>query len=329
MTLSSRGRRIEGCALIRNALDLALEHDKPSAALRAYYNLADLTAQRDRYLESSQLAQAGLALARRVGNRYWEWSFLGFAYPSFALGDWDDVLARVEGLPEDDWSQGRIAVATLLTSIVPVSVNRGHLEIARRNTRLFSELEASPDLQEQSQVHFAEAALLLAGGDKVAALRSAQRSLDTRHANGIAFEAVKESFVVAVDAALALGDVSRADQLLSIVDALPPGHAPQFLHAQCARLRARLAAGRLAADEAERLFRHATDLFRNLAFPFYLAVVLLEHGEWLVAHERKDEAEALLAEARKLFARLEASPWLERLEQLVPQGRGAAVASPL
>ncbi|MFN2628387.1 MAG: AAA family ATPase [Gaiellaceae bacterium] len=316
MILSAGGRRIEGAALIRNALDLALEHDKPSAALRAYYNLADLTAQLDRYQDSNELAQAGLSLARRIGNRYWEWSFLGFAYPSFALGDWDDVLARAEWLPEEDWSQGRIAVATLLTSIVPVNVNRGHLEIARRNTKLFSELETSPDVQEQSQVHFAEAALLFAQGENVHALRSAERALETRHANGIAFEAVKESFVVAVEAALALGEVSRAEELLSIVDALPPGHAPQFLHAQASRFRARLAAARDAADEADRLFRRAAALFRELAFPFYLAMVLLEHAEWLVTQEPREEADPLLVEAHQLLERLEASPLLERVERL-------------
>jgi class 3 adenylate cyclase/tetratricopeptide (TPR) repeat protein len=313
--LSSRGRRIEGSALNRNALDLALEHDKPSAALRAYYNLADLTAQLDRYKESNELAQAGLSLARKVGNRYWEWSFVGLSYPSFALGDWDDVLTRAEGLPEEDWSQGRIAVATLLTSIVPVNVNRGDVEIAKRNTTLFSELEASPDLQEQSQVHFAEATLLLAQGDNAGALRSAEKSLETRHANGIAFEAVKESFVVAVEAALALGDLSRAEELISIVSALPPGHAPQFLHAQSTRFRARLAAGHLATEETDRLFRRAASLFRELAFPFYLAVVLLEHGEWLTQEQNAD-AEPLLTEAHQLFGRLKASPWLDRVARL-------------
>jgi predicted ATPase/class 3 adenylate cyclase len=327
MILNARGRKIEGTALIRNALDLALEHDKPSAALRAYYNVADLTAQLDRYQESNEFAQAGLSLARKVGNRYWEWSFLGFAYPSFALGDWDDVLARADGLPEEDWSQGRIAVATLLTSIVPVNVNRGHVETAKRNTRLFSELEASPDLQEQSQVHFAEAALLFAQGENARALRSAERSLETRHANGIAFEAVKESFAVAVEAAFALGDLSRAEELVSIVDGLPHGHSPQFLQAQSSRFRARLAAGRVAAEEADRLFRRAAGLFRELAFPFYLALVLLEHGEWLVTQERKEDAEPLLAEAHQLFERLEANPWLERVERLAAPGRVTAVAS--
>jgi hypothetical protein len=34
---------------------------------------------------------------------------------------------------------------------------------------------------------------------------------------------VKESFVVAVEAALALDDVGRTEELMTLVDTLPPG----------------------------------------------------------------------------------------------------------
>src|SRR5438094_1376510 len=87
VVLFARGRTTEGVGLIRNALELALEYDKPSAALRAYYNLADQTVQMDQARKSAEFARDGLTLARRVGNRYWEWALLGFAYPLFALGE--------------------------------------------------------------------------------------------------------------------------------------------------------------------------------------------------------------------------------------------------
>jgi tetratricopeptide (TPR) repeat protein len=119
---------------------------------------------------------------------------------------------------------------------------------------------------------------------------------------------------VAVEAALALDEVSRAEELLAVVDALPLGISPQFLQAHSARFRARLAARRGDLDEADRLFRRGAGLFRELGFPFYLAVTLLEQGEWLVAQGRRDEAEPLLVEAREIFERLEAKPWLERLD---------------
>jgi class 3 adenylate cyclase/tetratricopeptide (TPR) repeat protein len=191
VVLHTRGRRTEGSALLWKALEVALEHDKPSAALRAYYNLADTMAQVDRLEESGELARNGLELARKVGNRYWEWSFLGFAYPLFARGAWADAIGREKDLPAEDWTRVRIAFATLLTTIIPTRFHRGELQEARRFRSLFPELEASADLQEQAQVHFAEATLHAAEGHFGEALQNALAALDTRETNGIAYEAAK------------------------------------------------------------------------------------------------------------------------------------------
>ena len=66
-------------------------------------------------------------------------------------------------------------------------------------------------------------------------------------------------------------------------------------------------------------------MFRELAMPFPMAVALLEHGEWLAANGREDEAGPLLDEARAIFERLRAAPWLERVDKLVV-GRVETVA---
>jgi ATP/maltotriose-dependent transcriptional regulator MalT len=124
--------------------------------------------------------------------------------------------------------------------------------------------------------------------------------------------------------------VSKAESLIATVDALPAGRYPQLLRAQTARFRAQLAARRDDAPEAERLFKGAAGLFRELAVPFYLAVTELESSEWLVAQGRSDEAEPLLAEACEIFKRLQAKPWLERLGQLstsVPDSEAATAGS--
>jgi hypothetical protein len=47
--------------------------------------------------------------------------------------------------------------------------------------------------------------------------------------------------------------------------------------------------------------------------PFWLAVTLVEHGEWLIDQGHAPEAEPLLREARAIFEQLKAGPWLERL----------------
>ncbi len=60
-------------------------------------------------------------------------------------------------------------------------------------------------------------------------------------------------------------------------------------------------------------FATAASRFRELEMPFWLALTELEHAEWLIGEGRADEAEPLLAEAREIFERLKATPWLERV----------------
>jgi hypothetical protein len=55
-------------------------------------------------------------------------------------------------------------------------------------------------------------------------------------------------------------------------------------------------------------------MFRELETPFWLAVALLESAEWLVNEGRAEDAKPLLDEARELFERLRATPWLSRVE---------------
>jgi hypothetical protein len=50
---------------------------------------------------------------------------------------------------------------------------------------------------------------------------------------------------------------------------------------------------------------------------FYLAVTQLEYAEWLARQGRAEAAEPLLTEAREIFERLGARPWLERAAQPV------------
>jgi tetratricopeptide (TPR) repeat protein len=102
---------------------------------------------------------------------------------------------------------------------------------------------------------------------------------------------------------------------------LRPADRGPFLEAQAERFRARLAAARGQADEAERGFKRGTALLREIAARFWLAVVLLEYGEWLAQAGRAEEAAPLLEEARETFERLEAKPWLERLDALGAQRR--------
>jgi class 3 adenylate cyclase/tetratricopeptide (TPR) repeat protein len=312
LLLNARGRKKEALVLLAHALETAIEHDRPSAALRAYYNLSELRSQADRYEEAADTVAAGLTFARRVGNRYWEYSFLGAVYAFFALGRWDELVDMTSELPEEQWSELRNPFYGLLGAGVQVSVHRGLMAEAERIVTLLGELDTSADVQERGCYCLGASRLALAQGDPARALRLAETAWTAWDLNGFGHEAVKEPFVIAVEAALALDDLAKAEELLAVVEPLPLGRQPQFLRAQASRFRGRLAALRQDVEEAERGFKGAAGLFREIAVPFYLAVVELEHAEWLSEQGRRDESEPLLVEAREIFGRLGATPWLER-----------------
>jgi hypothetical protein len=110
--------------------------------------------------------------------------------------------------------------------------------------------------------------------------------------------------------------------------ALLPGEHSRFLDAHHARLSARLSSKRNTGGVEQR-FNRAIELFRELAIPFWLAVSLLEYGEFLESQRRHGEAEPLLKEARETFERLHARPWLERVAFAAspPASRVAPTAS--
>jgi class 3 adenylate cyclase/predicted ATPase len=315
IVLFSEGRRLEGIALMRVALDTALEHDKPSSALRASYNLADTLAQIDRYGEAAEVVRNGLAQARRVGNRYWELSFLGQLYSFLALGEWDEALAMFAALPADEWEQTRAAFSVTPLVLATINGSRGETDSLQPLLNEFAAMETSGDEQERSAFKCALARALLVTGDPEAALRHAEEAFASREHFGVSAEQVKESFVAACEAALAVGDGAKVAELVAVVDDFPPGISTHFLQAQSSRFRAQLARSS-DAEEADRLFKRATGLLRELSVPFYLAVVQTEHAELLTSLGRAGEADPLLAEARETFEQLRAAPWVERVDAL-------------
>jgi len=113
--------------------------------------------------------------------------------------------------------------------------------------------------------------------------------------------------VDALEAALALGDSASAQALLAFIDGLSPGTRPPYLEAQAHRFRARMAGDAVGSELAVRLFR-------DLEIPFMLGVTLLEHAELT-------GSETSRAEAREIFERLGASPWLERASATASQAQ--------
>jgi class 3 adenylate cyclase/tetratricopeptide (TPR) repeat protein len=314
LIVSFSGRTEQALALLKHALELALEHDLTAAALRAYNNLGDLLDRADRYEEAIALQRQGLALARKAGYRVNEWRLIGelSAYLSLT-GQWTEAFELASEVPTEQLSRNAIAVSYTL---VTLAVERGQIEEARQIVALLSELEDSADVQERGTYAASRARVLRAEGRLADALASSLEAIRLSEllGGGTVGAEAKIAFEIALDSALLLGRYEEVDELLARIDSIPPGRRPPSLRGQSARFRARLAAARGEHDGVEQGFKTAAGIFREHGLTFPLAVTELEHGKWLVEQGRSDEAEPLLTEAREIFERLEATPWLERVQ---------------
>jgi class 3 adenylate cyclase/tetratricopeptide (TPR) repeat protein len=304
--LASRRRSEEAFALLKHSLEVALEHDLAEDVSTCYFILSDRCFRLDRYADALGYLDEGLTFDRRTGNRRYEWASLAErCYPLLMLGRWDEVLATRNEFTEEQFNSGGV-VLSLLQAGVEIHCQRGELDDARQLFSRFARLEDSTDVQDRSTHLAVTAALRRAEGRLEEALEAGAATIETAAILGPAFQGVKHGVVDALESALALGDTARAAELLAFVDGLTPAVLPPYLDIHALRLRARLAgdASGLAAAAAR---------FRALAVPFWLAVTLLEHVEALGGGPA---AERPLAEAREIFERLEATPWLERVAQI-------------
>jgi class 3 adenylate cyclase/tetratricopeptide (TPR) repeat protein len=309
----TRERVEEGVGLIKHALEVALNNDLPGAAIRAYNNLAFWTGGVDRHEEELRYEQDGLETSRRIGNRQWEKTLTtGQLPPLTYLGRWDETIAITNELIESEGEGVALGIASDLTYPMLVHVARGELAEADALMSSIALAEDSELIQDIAGLAYCRAALLRVKGDYAGALAEAERSFETRSTLGIAHQTVKEAFVEVVEAALGLGDPAKAEDLVGLVDSKLPGRFPPFLLAHQARFWARIAQARGEADGVDAGFKSAAGMFRELSMPFWLAVTMLEHGEWLTGQGRSAEAEPLLGESGAIFDRLEARPWIDR-----------------
>ena len=167
-------------------------------------------------------------------------------------------------------------------------------------------------MQDRSTYLAARAALRRAEGRFAEALADGAATIETGTTLGGDFQGVKHGVIDALEAALALGDTASAHELLGFIDGLSPGIRPPFVEAQAHRFRARM-----ARDAAGLVL--AARQFRELEIPFSVGVTLLEHAE-LTGNE------ASRVDAREIFERLRASPWLERASANVLEGQSQVPA---
>jgi class 3 adenylate cyclase/tetratricopeptide (TPR) repeat protein len=313
----------EARGLFQLALDTAVRIEAFTNAAVAATNLSDLALQRDRFEESLSYLEQALELSRRIGARQNEWFALSeMTYGLTMLGRWEEALVRLDEVPEEQLGVLSNLISPA-TSVLELYLHRGQIDQARQLLARYDGWGRSGDAQADSGYHAALAAVRFAEGDQGAAVTAGEQAFAARDSQGITAQSVKLGFLHAVEGALALGDRAKVEELLEIVEALPPGLSAPFFEATAQRFRARLAGDDPGAD---RHFTAAAAQFRRADMPFYLAVVQLEHGEWLTARGRPDDAQSLLVEARETFEHLQARPWLERVDGVLPGAQAEVLA---
>jgi class 3 adenylate cyclase/tetratricopeptide (TPR) repeat protein len=294
----SRGHEEMAIALQKRGLELALEHNLIEDVTNFYFILSDSCFRHDRYRGALEYLEQSLALARKIGNRPWEWSVLAEqTYPQWLLGRWDDVVETAAGFGEEQVNAGGV-VLSLLQAGADVLIQRGELDEARALYALFGRLDGTADVQERGAYAAVTAALRRAEGRLDEALAAGETALSVADVFGPRFQGVKHGFVDALEAALALGDTEKAEELYAFVDRMTPAQRPAFLDIHVQRLRAR------TAGDADGL-RSAVARFRELEAPFWVAVTLLELAELTGDGPAREEAQ-------EIFDALRARPWIER-----------------
>jgi class 3 adenylate cyclase len=306
--LTSRRHDEEAFALTKHALEIALANDLPEDVSTCYFLLSDRCFRADRYADALGYLDESLTFDRRTGNRRFEWATLAErCYPLQMMGRWDEVLATREEFTEEQFNSGGVLLS-MLQAGVEIYCRRGALDEARRLLSQFARLEESSDVQDRGCYLATVAALARADGKLEEAVEAGIETLSTVETMGPSFQAVKHGIVDALEAALALGDSGRAEEIFGFIDGLTPGVRPPYLDAHAQRLRARV------AGDAKGL-ESAAARFRALGIPFWLGVTLLEQAD---ASGNTEEARRLRSEAGEIFERLGATPWVERAAVPVP-----------
>ena len=307
------GRFVEARLLLEGAVELARERELSWPWFRAAGNLSVALQDSDRYAECIELIASIETRARQLGDREnLAGTRLGAIGILVTVGRWDDALSRedeAEMLQASRWARSE------LVTIARIRCERGELAEAERLLDTYDYARTAEQAELAAMFQHCQARVLRAKGRAQEALAAAERGLAFRDELSFTSLHIKFNVVEALEAVLALGDLDRAEELLGVVEALHRGEVTPLLRGHATRFRALLDARQDRTDTVDENFLTAEALFREHGIPFYLACTQLEHGEWLLEHDRADDAQPLLAEARETFERLRAAPWLERTDR--------------
>jgi class 3 adenylate cyclase/tetratricopeptide (TPR) repeat protein len=299
----------ESVGLMRQALVLADESGDERGVLRACMNLSYLLSLAGRLSEAEEVIERGIALARRRGDRARERGLATNLVSTYLVsGRWDDAERVADELPEEGRIISDPVQASMMLDIAVVALRRGDTEKVRELATEYATWDETAYAQAMGVRTWARTLVAQAENRHDDALAESLDGLrdPSLNASRVGVELMLQH---GGDSALAIGSADALAELLELGEAAPIDPTPT-VRAALALQRARLAVLR---DDDDPPYAAAINAQRESHDPFWVATALLEHGEWLTAHSRADEAEPILAEARETFERLRVAPMLERL----------------
>ena len=321
-TFVSRWREAE--LLLEASAEIARERALPDELHRAQANLGNVRMVRD-LPDAREPLEESLAITRRAGRHADEsLAAANLSYVLFLTGDWDGI----DRLASEVFAQGedRPLAAFMHERLIDLGTARGDLGAARRALDGMRPWQDSEDQELSDAYVLARALVALAEGDAEAAhpeLERLAREGAVNYGNG---ENFRSAWPAAMEATLAIGRLDTADELLDLLEHIPPGIIAPYLRAQLSRSRARVAAARGRHDLVERPFQAAVDTLGLLGYPYWLAVAQVDFAEWLGAHGKPAEAGELLDQTVAVLEPLRAEPALRRARDLAA-GSGLVRAS--
>ncbi len=300
--LADLGRRREARAILEAAIALAQSGGFVGAEVRARHNLA-VTLFGDEPRRAVEVVRAALEFARRVGDRnHADWASGTFGLLTFLVGhDWEPAIATIEealAATSEPLDRLRLCAAQLA-----IWASRG-----RPTEDIWARMEQDAvglsDPVGLSAVELARGHRALVGGDAVVAHAAFIRAADTSGSLAGTF------LPDALRAALWQRDQAGVRVAADRLDADPDTSA--CMQANRITARAGIAALEGRRDDAVTAYGEALRRFRALGLDFELARTALDLV--LLVGPGTPEAVAAANEARTIFDRLGARPYLERLD---------------
>ena len=315
----SQRRSAEALVLVKGGLEVALEHDVPTSALRGATNMSYLLMNVDRLDEAIPYQEMGIELASRLGIASGEWFLLIHRVAMWQLhGEWDRVVGFVRDLPDPADEPAVLGGAeAIVGQSLPVFIERGEIVEARALAdRWTTPSEDNADYQVRTQAQFVRAVLAGAEGHLDEALARAEAiSLDADKLS-IRHPTLRRGWICGVNAALKVGDLESAERLMKLYEQSPPGQLSPSIRGYVDRYRATLLAAAGVSEGVDERYRSAVHAFVDVGMPFEEATARLDRARWLATQGRADDAAAEAALAREIFERLGATPWIERASSL-------------